>query len=1120
MKRYNPSEIEPKWQQTWTDTQLYKVTEDSSRPKYYMLTEFPYPSGDGLHAGHIREYTVGDVIARHKRMQGHNVLYPMGYDAFGLPTENYAIKHKIAPQVATATNVANFRRQFDQLGLSFDWSREVNTTDPDYYRWTQWLFLQFLKAGLAYQDEIAINWCPKEKTGLANEEVVNGKHERCGTPVEKKFLKQWLFRITDYADRLIDGLKTVDFPDKIANQQINWIGRSEGAEIDFAIKTQTEPTFYQFFEPGKIKPEHPFVERDGILAIVKHWNEDKYLGLRWKQVDWETFITGGIEAGQTPETAALAEIQQETGYINARLVKDLGRMHSQFFHVPKNQNRHGHFKMLYFELQDDKRVTVADEEQSIHEPVWLTRAEIADFKLPSSHRFMWEQLAGRPSDSVRVYTTRPDTLFGVTYLVLAPEHPLIERYIHQSSNAEEVSIYVKAAIGRAELERQEAKEKTGVELKGIKSVHPLTGEELPIWVADYVLAGYGTGAIMAVPAHDERDGEFAAQFDLPIIPVVEPVTGNPLPDEEYRRSIVALVRNPRTNEVLSINWGQQGGNIFIGGGIDEGEDVVETARREVLEETGYINLKLIGQSEKIHHHYIAHSKGGIKRGIDVWGVYFELENDDRDEQKLEADEEGKFTVEWLPSTKVEQLVNDELHKYVYEKFIGQKCYIGYGPLVNSGEFDGLQGDEAKAAIVSRLEQMGVGKTAKKYKLRDWVFSRQHYWGEPIPVIHCPKDGVVPVPDDQLPVTLPPVESYEPTDTGESPLAAMTDWVNVECPQCGGPAKRETDTMPNWAGSNWYYLRYMDPRNNQAFVGEKALDYWQHVDMYLGGMEHTTLHLLYSRFCHQFLYDQGLVPTPEPYAARRGQGIVLAADGRKMSKSIGNVINPSDIVAKYGADTMRLYILFMAPYDETTPWSDERLGGVNRFAYRVWTLVQQLAANTTQTGDPDGTFVTEVDRFVHKTLKKVHDDLHDMRFNTAIATMMELLNNLSTPAINTRIIEPRHADLATRTARTFVLMLAPFAPYIAEELWHELGSDDSVHTAAWPSYDPSLIKDDVVELAVQVNGKLRGTILAAVEASETEIVAAAKDNPNVAKFLTGTIAKTIVIPRRLVNFVVK
>ncbi len=818
MKKYDPKTIEPKWQRLWADTKLYAAQDgDKTRPKYYMLTEFPYPSGDGLHAGHAREYTLGDVIARHKRMQGHNVLYPMGYDAFGLPTENFAIKHKIKPQDATAQNVANFRRQFDSLGYSFDWDREVNTTDPSYYKWTQWLFLQFVKAGLAYQDEIAINWCPKCKTGLANEEVVDGKHERCGTAVEKKFLKQWLLKITAYADRLIEGLKTIDFPPRIADQQVNWIGRSEGAEIDFAV------------------------------------------------------------AGE----------------------------------------------------------------------------------------------------KVTVYTTRPDTLGGATFLVLAPEHAAVSQIITAEQKAK-VEEYARQAQSETELERQaEERPKTGV-FTGAYAVNPITKEQMPVWVADYVLAGYGTGAIMAVPAHDDRDFAFAKTFDLMIKQVV---SGDELP------------------------------------------------------------------------------------------------------------------------------------------------YIGEGKLTNSGQFDGLEGIEAKHAITKWLFDEGIGRGATKYKLRDWVFSRQHYWGEPIPIVHCDKCGAVPVPEDQLPVTLPDVEHYEPTDTGESPLASITDWVNTTCPKCGGQALRETDTMPNWAGSSWYYLRYMDPRNDQAFASKDKLAYWGAVDMYLGGTEHITLHLLYSRFWHQFLYDQKLVTTPEPYAARRGQGIVLAADGRKMSKSLGNVINPTDIILRYGADAFRLYLLFMAPYDETTPWSDERLSGVSRFLYRVWTLVQDLAPNRNSvTGVSEintGELTVAVDRITHKTLKKVHDDFEGLRFNTTVSALMEYVNYLSEAKIKAALVSSAYSALAQRTARTLVLLLAPSVPHLAEELWHDLGNEGSVHVAPWPQYDPELIKDDVVTIVVQINGKVRANLLAAAGATDADLTAAALADPNVVRHLGDqTVVKTIVVPRRLVNFVVK
>lgn len=817
MKQYNPKIIEPKWQKTWQDTGIYEAVDgDATRDKAYYLFEFPYPSGDGLHVGHLRPYTGLDVMVRHKRMQGYNVLFPMGWDAFGLPTENYAIKNKIPPQVATERNVANFKRQVKSMGYSIDWTREINTTDPDYYKWTQWLFLQFYKAGLAYQAEVAINWCPFEKTGLANEEVVNGRHERCGTLVEKKLLKQWMLKITAYADRLIDDLKLVDYPERVAVQQINWIGRSEGAEIDFKVDGQ----------------------------------------------------------------------------------------------------------------------------------------------------------------SVAVFTTRPDTLAGATFLVLAPEHPLVDKIVTDKQK-KAVDEYRKQVQSETDLVRQEQERpKTGV-WTGATTQNPMTGEDMPVWIADYVLMGYGTGAIMAVPAHDERDFEFAQKFDLSVARVIE---GGDLP------------------------------------------------------------------------------------------------------------------------------------------------YAGEGTLVNSSQFDGLPSSEAKPKITAWLEEKSLGKKATKYKLRDWVFSRQRYWGEPIPMIHCPKCGVVPVPDDQLPVKLPEVESYEPTETGESPLATVEDWVNVTCPKCGGPAKRETDTMPNWAGSSWYFLRYIDPHNDKAFADPEKLKYWLPVDLYNGGMEHTTLHLLYSRFWHKFLFDQGLVPTPEPYARRRSNDVILGPDGQKMSKSKGNIISPDPIIESQGADTLRLYELFIGPFENTAAWSDERLAGINRFLHKVWNLAQDMIVAPKVAMDSDGdrgAFELEVDRITHKTIKKVGHDIETMSFNTAVSALMEYVNFLASASNRQRLLQGDAYELRQRTLRSLLLMLAPLAPHLAEELWEALGETDSIHLAPWPRYDEALIKDDVVEIAIQVNGKLRGTMLMPADTTEEELQKAAGEVPSVKKYVDGqTVAKTVTVPRKLVNFVLK
>jgi leucyl-tRNA synthetase len=813
MKRYNPKEIEPKWQNVWSKQKLYAAIDFDKRTKYIMLTEFPYPSGDGLHMGHIREYTYGDVLARFRRMQGHNVLYPMGYDAFGLPTENYAIKNKISPQEATDKNVATFQKQLEEMGYSIDWNRSFCTSDPRYYLWTQWLFLQFFKAGLAYQAEIAINWCPHCKTGLSNEEVINGRHERCDTLVEKRLLKQWLLRITDYAERLLEGLKDVDYPSRIADQQKNWIGRSEGANINF-------------YSIDDVKKNHP----------------------------------------------------------------------------------------------------------------------------------------------ITVFTTRPDTLFGATFLVLAPEHPLVE-IITKDDHKDVVHSYVKQTQSKTDIERQATeREKTGVFI-GAYALNPVTGTNIPIWIADYVLGGYGTGAIMAVPAHDERDWEFAQKYHLPVMRVIK--------------------------------------------------------------------------------------------------------NDDPDEM----------------------------------------CTLKPGTMINSGDFNGMKSTEATTAIISFIEKEGFGSKKIQYKLRDWIFSRQHYWGEPIPIIHCPEHGAVAVPDDQLPVELPVLERYEPTDNGESPLSAITDWVNTTCPVCNSPAKRETDTMPNWAGSSWYYLRYYDPHNNEAFADKPKLEYWGAVDLYLGGMEHTTLHLLYSRFWHQFFYDQGLVPTPEPFAARRGQGIILAADGSKMSKSKGNVVNPSDILdSGYGADALRLAIIFLAPYDQTTPWSPESVAGTHRFLQRVWTLVREYIDTKPSTKEDDS---DELKQVIHPLIFKVTTDLERLSFNTAIAACMQTVNDLYH-------LKAKDGFTATNwewALKTLLQLISPFAPHISEELWHDLNEEHSIHVSPWPDYDKTLIVKKTVTIAVQVNGKLRGSIEIERDAPEEEVIAKAKEQPKVASYLKEQIIrKSVYVNNRLVNFV--
>jgi leucyl-tRNA synthetase len=960
MSRYNPKDIEHKWQEAWAAQNIYAAKDFAKRPKFVMLTEFPYPSGSGMHIGHMREYTLGDILARHKRMNGFNVLFPMGFDAFGLPTENYAIKNRISPVKATRDNIANFEQQLKSMGFSFDWNRSFKTSDPDYYRWTQWLFLRFFAAGMAYQEEIAVNWCPFCKTGLANEEVINGRHERCDTPVEKKMLKQWLLRITDYADRLISGLDSVDYPPSIADQQVNWIGRSKGAEIDFQLEKSAE--------------------------------------------------------------------------------------------------------------------------------------------------------------KIRVFTTRPDTIYGATFLVLAPEHPLVAE-VTTKSQKEQINRYIKATQAKTDVERQAAasKEKTGV-FCGAYAINPASQQRIPIWIADYILMGYGTGAIMAVPAHDERDSEFATKYSLPVQPVIEPEYGETKTGEITRDSIIAVLRNKKTNEVLLLNWGarqnQSGGRLLIGGGIERDEDIAAAAQREIREETGYRDVRFVQSSKEIvHNHYYSAVK---ERDCyaKITGLLFDLISDELVAPSPEPGEKGKFLLEWVPVETAAQLIDDPAHRRVFEELVANKVFTGEGLVVNSGKYDGLNSALMREQIVADLVKTRQAEEKINYRLKDWIFSRQHYWGEPIPIIHCPKHGPVAVPDDQLPVKLPPVEHYEPTNSGESPLGLIEDWVNVSCPVCGGPAKRETDTMPNWAGSSWYYLRYYDPHNDLTFAAGSKLNYWGMVDLYLGGMEHTTLHLLYSRFWHQFLFDQGLVPTPEPYAARRGQGIILAADNSKMSKSKGNVVNPTEIIESgYGADALRLAIIFLAPYDQTTPWSPEALGGTYRFLNRVWTLGAEFqnSANST-TGQKSDL----LDRLCNTAIKKVSEDINGMNFNTAIAALMEYVNGLYKFKTEDKFTSGNWLSALQVLAK----LLAPFAPHLSEQLWQELGNDGSIHLSDWPKWDPKFVNRQVTVIAVQINGKLRGELEVEAGITQEETLKLVEQEPKLQTQLAGKeIKRVIFVQDKLISLVV-
>ena len=800
-KPYDPKAIEPKWQKRWADSHVFEAKNDYTMPKFYGLIEFPYPSGQGLHVGHPRSNTAMDIIARKRRMEGCNVLFPIGWDAFGLPTENYAIKNKVHPAIVTKKNIDHFREQLQKIGFSFDYSREVNTTDPSYYRWTQWIFLQLFKHGLAYKSEMPINWCPSCKCGLANEEVVGGVCERCGTQVIRKVKKQWMLKITAYAQKLLDGLDTVDFIDKVKVQQRNWIGRSVGAEVDFSLTV--------------------------------------------------------------------------------------------------------------------------------------------------------------PGEKVRVFTTRPDTLFGATYMVLSPEHPLIDKLKDQITNYDACMAYRAEAAKKSDFERAElAKDKTGVQIEGVRAVNPVNGKEIPIWLSDYVLMTYGTGAIMAVPAHDTRDWEFAHKFGIPMIEVVA------------------------------------GGNI---------------------EEAAYTDIQ-------------------------------------------------------------------------------------DGVMVNSGFLDGMKVAQAKEAIIEYLEKNGLGEKKVNYKLRDWVFSRQRYWGEPIPLVNCPKCGWVALPEEQLPLVLPQVESYEPTDDGESPLSKMTDWVNTTCPCCGGPAKRETDTMPQWAGSSWYFLRYMDPHNDKALASKEALDYWSPVDWYNGGMEHTTLHLLYSRFWHKFLYDIGVVPTPEPYMKRTSHGMVLGENGEKMSKSRGNVVNPDDYIKEYGADAFRMYIMFMGAFDQPIPWNTQGTKGCRKFLERVWRL-QDMISDAQGVRD-------SVKASYHATIKKVSEDIERMKFNTAIAAIMSFVNDIYATGSITR-----------DELRTLLILLFPFAPHIAEEINEAAKLGSPIYEAHWPEYDESALVADSVEIGVQINGKVRARIMVPANAAKEEIEKLALESADVKPFTEGKTVRKVIVVKNIVNIVV-
>jgi leucyl-tRNA synthetase len=1131
MKPYDHTKIEKKWQKYWESKKVNRAKENQKgktlKKKFYALIEFPYPSGDGLHVGHIRSNTAMDIISRKRRREGYEVLYPIGWDAFGLPTENYAIKTGIQPEKVTKKNTDTFRKQLKALGFSFDWDREINTTDPKYYKWTQWIFLQFLKKGLAYKKKMTINWCPKDLIGLANEEVIDGKCERCGTPVEKREKEQWMLAITKYADRLHKDLDQTDFLEKIKIQQRNWIGKSEGAEIEFNLVLKENKPNFLILHGFEGSPKDNFIpwlkkslENSGYRVEApelpnssnpKESEQVDYV-LKNCHIDESTVIIGhslgAIVAMKVVEKlkTKISGLVLVSAAMDPKFTKNV---------KPYHKNFDWHFNFDDIKNKITSGTAILSDTEEPHRLEYLKylsgnlNAILLETKAKEKHYCAKEEpdILKAVTVEIKVYTTRPDTLYGVTYIVLSSEHAWVGPLLDIVTNKEEVERYLNGVKNKTEIERTaEDKEKTGVELKGVKAINPANREEIPVWIADYVLSDYGTGAVMAVPAHDERDFEFAKKYKLQIKEVVIPkVIDEQDPPRDgvkvvERNAVQAIVINPSDNKVLMLKWKKYPWTTFITGGIEGNEDIVEAAKREIQEETGYINIKYIKTlGGPVESHFYANHKNENRKAT-FHGLVFELVNNEVKEiDEKEKDIHDVAWMSWDELSKDKNIKCSEYDIWLDRFFKKPHAYTDPGVLVNSEKFNGKNSTDIKKEIT---ESVG-GQWVTKYKLRDWVFSRQRYWGEPIPVIHCEKCGVVPVPEKDLPVKLPRVKNYKPTETGESPLALISKWVNTKCPRCKGKAKRETDTMPNWAGSSWYYLRYADPKNNKEFASKKALKYWTPVDWYNGGMEHTTLHLLYSRFWHKFLYDLELVPSSEPYKKRTSHGLILAEGGEKMSKSKGNVINPDDIIKTVGADTLRIHEMFMGPFDQAIAWDTNAIAGARRFIERVWKLQEKIAL-------PKEIRENEkIDAQVHKTIKKVSEDIEDMKFNTAISAMMILVNEFE-----------KEEKISKENYEFLLGLLAPFAPHVAEEIWTNLKNKVRLHEMPWPKFNPKKIVESDIRITIQVNGKVRGSMEVESDLSDQEIQNMALSKDEIRKWIEGKeVKRVIIIKNKLINIVI-